>query len=66
MKSLLLLEYLKIVFFVIFNFVIDVMKKVYKLILSIWFYGDCYLGNILWCDGFIFVDLDDCCMGFVI
>lgn len=29
-------------------------------------YGDCYVGNIFWCDGLLFVDLDDVCIGLVI
>lgn len=32
----------------------------------LWLYGDCYVGNILWCDGLLFVDLDDVCNGLVI
>ncbi|MFS1702946.1 serine/threonine protein kinase [Aestuariibacter sp. GS-14] len=61
--SELLPDGLKNAFFTILDQVISLTKTLYKPKKTIRLHGDCHAGNILWRDGPMFVDMDDCRMG---
>lgn len=61
--SELLPDHLKTAFFAIAEPVIEQTHKLYQPFGQIRLHGDCHPGNILWRDGPLFVDLDDCRMG---
>jgi Ser/Thr protein kinase RdoA (MazF antagonist) len=50
-------------FFAILQQVVDLTLSLYSSTNNIRLHGDCHPGNILWCDGPTFVDLDDCRSG---
>ncbi|WP_018982842.1 serine/threonine protein kinase [Salinimonas chungwhensis] len=62
-QSALLPEHLKSAFFAIAEPLIAQTEKLYKPVGQIRLHGDCHPGNILWRDGPMFVDLDDCRSG---
>ena len=62
-QSALLPDHLKSAFFAIAEPLIDLTKKHYRPVNEIRLHGDCHPGNILWRDGPMFVDLDDCRSG---
>lgn len=58
---------LKVVFLkVIDELIVVVIVYWWEDFIVLWLYGDCYVGNIFWCDGLMFVDLDDVCNGLVV
>lgn len=61
--SSLLPDHLKTAFFAIAEPVIEQTCRQYRPFGLIRLHGDCHPGNILWRDGPLFVDLDDCRMG---
>jgi Ser/Thr protein kinase RdoA (MazF antagonist) len=62
-QSTLLPSSLQTPFFTILDQVITLTKSLYKPQHKIRLHGDCHAGNILWRDGPMFVDMDDCRMG---
>ncbi|MBU2977598.1 serine/threonine protein kinase [Alteromonas sp. C1M14] len=62
-SSTLLPSHLQTAFFAILDPLIAETQSRYKATSLIRLHGDCHPGNILWRDGPMFVDLDDCRMG---
>ncbi|RDV28029.1 serine/threonine protein kinase [Alteromonas aestuariivivens] len=62
-NSSLLPAHLQTAFFAILDPLIKLTSELYHCTNPIRLHGDCHPGNILWRDGPMFVDLDDCRMG---